>query len=91
MEGWRADALADHEATLFVDGTMRLSGRGRQIMGNPLTAMTWFVNHMAERRIAIAEGAVVSTGSCTEVYAGRVGERVVADFGSFGTVEAHFV
>ncbi len=88
---WSREDLPDHEATLYVNGEPFHSGKGRQIMGSPLSAFTWFVNHMAETGQTIPAGSFVSTGSCTEVYAGTIGDHVRADFGTLGTVEATYV
>ena len=91
VESWQADALADHEVTLWVNGEASISGVGSQIMGNPLSAFTWFVNHMSQRGLIVPAGTFVSTGSCTDIYEGKVGDHVKADFGVFGTVEARYV
>lgn len=91
VETWSPDELPDHEVTLYVNGEAALSGTGKQIMGNPLSAFTWFVNHMSVTGETIPAGAFISTGSCTEVYAGGIGDHVKADFGMFGTVEARYV
>ncbi len=90
IDTWSPDALPDHEATLEVNGEPILSGTGKQIMGNPLSAFTWFVNHMSGTGQTIPAGTFVSTGSCTEVYAGAIGDHVKADFGTLGTVEARY-
>lgn len=91
VETWSPDELPDHEATLYVNGAPILSGTGRKIMGNPLSAFTWFVNCMSGTGQTVPAGTFVSTGSCTEVYAGVIGDHVKADFGALGSVEARYV
>ena len=90
-EIWSPNTLPEAVVTLHVNGEPVLSGQGRQIMGNPLHAFTWFVNHMAGRGEMLPAGTFVSTGSCTDVYTCAVGDHVKADFGALGTVEATYV
>ncbi len=88
---WSASNLVDHEATLFVNGNRTFSGTGRTILGNPVNALMWCVNHLSKRGQKIGAGKFVATGSCTEVYDGRLHDRVIADFGELGSVEATFL
>jgi 2-keto-4-pentenoate hydratase len=80
--------LAFMEVKLFVNGRHTLSGTGSKIMGNPVNALCWFVCHMSNRGKLIREGDFLATGSCTEIYVAKVGDRVRADFGDIGSVEA---
>ena len=88
---WNPADLGDHTATLFVNGKQTLSGTGKTILGNPVNALHWFVNHQSSQGQVIHAGDFVATGSCTDVYEGRLHDRVKADFGVLGSVEATFV
>ncbi len=90
ISDWDPAGLGRHQVTLLVNGEPVLRGAGDVIMGNPVNALVWFANHMSERGLTIRAGEFISTGSCTEVYEGRLNDHVVADFGVYGSVEARF-
>lgn len=79
------------EASLFCDGEHLATGRGDQVMGNPLAAVAWLSQHLSERSHPLERGQVILTGSLTghhPVPAGKV--EFAADFGGLGTVAARF-
>jgi 2-keto-4-pentenoate hydratase len=61
------------------------------MMGHPVEAVTWFVNHLSRRGITLSAGCFVTTGSCTGVIPAPGPCQAVADFGPLGTVRATFV
>ena len=75
---------------LTFDGVEKGRGRGAAMMGHPAQALTWFVNHLAQRGITLAAGAFVTTGSCTGVIPVQGPCHAVADFGPLGQVSARF-
>ena len=90
VDGWRDLDIAGPPVTLSVDGVEAASGSGAKVMGHPLEAFTWLVNHLAARGISILAGELVTTGTCTGVTPVGPGSRCVADFGEVGTVEVRF-
>jgi 2-keto-4-pentenoate hydratase len=83
----------DHiESTLYGDGELLASGKATQVMGNPLAAVSWLSEHLAERGYPLERGQVVLTGSLTGHHSlplGRASEYM-AEFGALGTVSVRF-
>ena len=92
-EGTKSDALdlAAHRvhATVFAaDGPSRYrrEGEGRAVLGDPRLALTWMVNELSARGIALHAGQTVSTGTCMVPLEVVPGDRVEADYGALGRV-----
>jgi 2-keto-4-pentenoate hydratase len=81
---------ASIEASLSCAGDHLASGRGDQVMGNPLAAVAWLSGHLVERGRRLERGQVVLTGSLTGHHpvAGEV--ECAADFGALGVVFVRF-
>lgn len=90
VEAWREYDIAALPVSLSADGTEVASGSGANVMGHPLEAFTWLVNHLAGRGIGLAAGEIVTTGTCTGVTPVGPGQRFVADFGEFESVTVVF-
>ncbi|HMJ76863.1 MAG TPA: fumarylacetoacetate hydrolase family protein [Iamia sp.] len=69
---------------LRVDGTPVDHGTGANVLGDPLAAVVWLSDQLADRRLAIKAGDVVSAGTMTAPVVGRPG-LFEADFGELGT------
>lgn len=90
-EGWRALDLAAHRVHATVhgaDGRPRLQreGEGRAALGDPWLALTWMVNELSARGIALHAGQTVSTGTCMVPLEVAPGDRVEADYGVIGRI-----
>jgi 2-keto-4-pentenoate hydratase len=88
---WRDLDLATARVDLSLNGVWQKSGVGAAAMGHPLTALTWVTNWLRERHIPLRAGEYVSTGSCTGHFFVQSGDRLVADFGALGVVDATFL
>ena len=88
VSNWDAASLGNLEVDLFVNETRILTGAGNTIMGNPVNALAWFVRHMSEQKRTVKAGEFVATGSCTDIYIGRLNDHIRADFGVYGIVKA---
>jgi 2-keto-4-pentenoate hydratase len=83
---------ASIEVTLSEHGKTLAEGRGGLIMGNPLAAVVWLSEHLAERGHTLERGHIVLTGSLTghhNVPAERP-STFRARFGSLGDVKVSF-
>ena len=83
-------ASARVHATVFnAAGGVRFTrtGDGRAALGDPYLALTWLVNELSSRGIALQAGQYVSTGTCMVPLAVAPGDRVSADYGFFGTID----
>jgi 2-keto-4-pentenoate hydratase len=87
---WRGQDLARSGAQLVVNGEVVRSGSGAAIMGNPVNAAVWFVNHQSRRGLTVRNGEFLTTGSCAELYVPEPGDNAVADFGALGKIALTF-
>ena len=60
------------------------------VLGHPLNALEWLVNHLSARGLGLKAGQFVTTGVTTEVYMAERGDRITADFGPVGSVSLDF-
>jgi 2-keto-4-pentenoate hydratase len=92
--GWRALDLSRHavQATVANAGAPRLvrDGIGAAVLGDPRLALAWLVNDLCQRGQGLRAGQFVTTGTCMPPLAILPGDRVVADFGVLGCVQAGF-
>lgn len=89
---WQAADLAAHRVHATVigaDGGVRFTreGEGRALLGNPLTALTWLANELSSLDIGLQAGDWASCGTCMVPLEVVPGDRVVADYGTFGRIE----
>lgn len=89
---WRTADLAAHGVHATVhggDGRVRYArrGEGRALLGDPRTALTWLANELSSLGIGLRAGDWASCGTCMVPLEVLTGDRVVADYGSFGTIE----
>lgn len=84
------DVVAE-TVSLSVAGAEVAQGVGAAVMGNPLAAVAWLANLLAEEDEALLPGQVVLPGSITPAAAVQGPGPVEARFGSLGTVALDFV
>lgn len=78
------------ECRLEVDGHLVGTGAGRDVMGNPLNALTWLANTLGERGVGLEARQVVLPGAVCAMVTVAAGSTVTASFGGLGTVTARF-
>jgi 2-keto-4-pentenoate hydratase len=74
---------------LSVNGEARARGLSSAVLGNPVLAVAWLANELAEFGVALQEGHVVMSGSFTTLVPVRPESFVVASFDSLGDVKFH--
>jgi len=82
--------LADLSVTLQRRGHPDIKGSTRNVLGNPLRALTWLGNWLARRGEGLKRGQLVSSGSCTGMTELSAEESVVATFGELAKVSVEF-
>ncbi len=87
---WRHLDLAAHEVSAVVEGKSRHAGRGSNVLGDPRTAMTWIANELSGLGLGLAQGQVVTTGTCVVPVPVAPGDRFVASYGAFGRLAVTF-
>ena len=75
---------------MTVNGNPVGSGRGSDIMGHPLNALTWLANSLAARGLDIRAGAYVSLGSIVQTVWVNKSDVVAIDIMKLGKAEARF-
>ncbi|MCP5156418.1 MAG: fumarylacetoacetate hydrolase family protein [Ectothiorhodospiraceae bacterium] len=85
---WRALDLAAHATALRIDGETVTAGSGADVLGHPLDALTWLVNHAREHAGGLRAGEVVTTGVTGKPMPIGPGMTVEADLGVLGRVRA---
>jgi 2-keto-4-pentenoate hydratase len=87
---WRKRDLVSHTAAAYRNGDLVAEGSGANVLGDPRIALTWIANELNTYGDGLALGDVVTTGTCVTPIPVASGDRIRADFGDFGTVDANF-
>lgn len=87
---WRTIDLADYTVRADVGERYLRDGIGRNVLGDPRTALAWLVNELSAHGMTLEAGQVVTTGTCLAPLEIQPGDRVAADFGRLGSVELGF-
>lgn len=86
---WRV-RLAEIAVEVRLDGRVRRTGAGSEVMGDPLAPLLWLAETLRARGIGIAAGEMISTGSMTGMLPVREPCRIDASFGTGITVQLEF-
>jgi 2-keto-4-pentenoate hydratase len=78
-------------AVLRKNGEIVDTGCSGAVLGNPVTAVAWLANKVADFGVTLEAGHVVLPGSCTRMSPVAPGDVVRADFDVLGHVAASFV
>lgn len=87
---WRDRDLAAHEVSAVVEGKSSHAGKGANVLGDPRIALTWIANELSGLGLGLAEGQVVTTGTCVVPVNVMPGDRFVASYGDFGRLAVTF-
>ena len=88
---WRGLDLAAHCVSAAIGDAPPVTGEGRNVLGDPRTALAWLVNELSSLGLTLRAGEVVTTGVATVPLAVAPGDVLRADFGELGRVELAFV
>lgn len=88
-DGWE-DRFADMAVSLDGPGHQLAQGSTAAVMGNPLVALTWLANWLADQGLALEAGQFVCSGTCTGVTAVMPGDRASVDLGGLGGAAIEF-
>ncbi len=86
----RLASLADLQVQARVSDGRILNGVGRNVLGDPLEALTWFVNEIGAAGQRIEASHFLTTGACITPIPVLPGQSVTADFGWLGRISARF-
>ncbi len=82
--------LAALPVQVAVNGTVRRTGTGAEVMGDPIMAVVWLANRRNGLGDGLRAGEIVSSGTCTGMLAPRPGDSVEARFGDLPPVRVTF-
>lgn len=77
-------------ATLRKNGEIVETGCSGAVLGNPVTAVAWLANKVAQFGVTLDAGHVVLPGACTRMIPVAAGDTVRGDFDGLGSVSVTF-
>lgn len=86
---WRALDLVEERPVITLRGKQYI-GHGKNVLGDPLIALTWLANELRELGLTLKAGEVVTTGTCHPPLPIQSGDLFEADFGGIGKVSVRF-
>jgi 2-keto-4-pentenoate hydratase len=86
---WRSLDLVEQKPVITLRGNQFI-GHGRNVLGDPLIALTWLANELRQLGVTLRAGEVVTTGTCHPPLPIRSGDVFEADFGVIGRVSVGF-
>lgn len=84
---WRRLGLAGLTARLTINGREIGTGKGGDVMGNPLNALAWLANKRAAQGASLTRGTIVMTGSMVPIQFPVRGDRALVEVEGLGTAE----
>ena len=84
---WRTLDLERIRAQLSINDQKIGSGKGGDVMGNPLNALAWLAEKLAVARTPLRRGMIVMTGSMVPIQYPVAGDRVLVEISGLGTAE----
>jgi 2-keto-4-pentenoate hydratase len=84
---WRKLDLATVTSRLTISGTEIGGGKGADVMGNPLNALSWLADKLAADGRPLKRGMVVMTGSMVPIQFPKPGDRAVVEVAALGRAE----
>jgi 2-keto-4-pentenoate hydratase len=84
---WRKLDLAAATSRLTINGKEIGGGKGADVMGNPLNALSWLADKLAADGRPLKRGMVVMTGSMVPIQFPVRGDRAVVEVSGLGTAE----
>ncbi len=86
---WRSLDLVEQKPVITLRGKQFI-GHGRNVLGDPLIALTWLANELRQLGVTLRAGEVVTTGTCHPPLPIQSGDVFEADFGVIGRVSVGF-
>jgi len=84
---WRRVDLARVTSRLTINGREIGSGKGSDVMGNPLNAVSWLADKLATVGTPLRRGMIVMTGSMVPIQFPATGDHAVVEVSGLGSAE----
>ena len=78
------------QARLLRNGEQVAEGRSDAVLGNPVTAVAWLADKVADFGVTLEAGHVILPGSVHRAIDARPGDEFTADFDGLGSVRLSF-
>jgi 2-keto-4-pentenoate hydratase len=76
---------------LHKNGQLVNEGTGAAVLGDPCLSVAWLANRLWDYGVTLKAGEIILSGAFSAAPAAQKGDSFVAEFSSFGKVEAVFV
>jgi 2-keto-4-pentenoate hydratase len=86
---WRSLDLVEERPVVSLGG-QQFIGHGKNVLGDPLIALTWLANELHQLGVTLKAGQIVTTGTCHPPLPIQSGDLCAVDFGSLGKVSVGF-
>lgn len=86
---WRTLDLVEARPVITLGGRQYI-GHGKNVLGDPVIALTWLANELRGLGVTLRAGEVVTTGTCHPPLPIQSGDLIEADFGVIGKVSVRF-
>ena len=87
VSDWSLESINRTEVTLSVNDQRVEQGHAMNVDDGPFGVLAWLANHLNAHGTLLRAGDIVTTGVLTNIYNATAGQLLVADYGSFGTLE----
>ena len=87
VSDWRRLDLAQLTARLSINGREIGSGKGGDVMGNPLNALAWLAEARAAAGTPLKRGEIVMTSSMVPIQFPSSGDRAIVEVEGLGRAE----
>jgi 2-keto-4-pentenoate hydratase len=84
---WQSRDLAGASARLSINGHEIGSGRGADVLGNPVNALAWLADKLASAGTPLRRGMIVMTGSMVPIQYPTAGDRVIVEVSGLGSAQ----
>ena len=86
---WRSLDLVEERPVVSLRG-QQFIGHGKNVLGDPLIALTWLANELRQLGVTFGAGQIVTTGTCHPPLPIQSGDFCAVDFGTLGKVSVGF-
>jgi len=83
--------LNNFEVSLLINDTIVDTGNTKNVLDNPLNAVLWLINNLAEKGEPMLKGQFISSGSCTKAFRIYPKSKIKAEFNQLGSIEFEYI
>jgi 2-keto-4-pentenoate hydratase len=86
-ERWQSLDLVNTDVCLTVNGKLVRTGTGRNVSGDPVSALVWLVNARSRDGRGLKAGDIHNTGTATDIIWVKSGDEATVEFHGLGSVK----